>query len=231
MICCTSLLLNRAAQKYRKKKKSAWSSFGDGKPSGTSPLANCSKFLPIIPAPKTSSDSGGSGPLHQGHVKLEEYQYMILHHPGQAYNHTDGLSCLSEAIQLTSLDLAVLQVLCHVLPPSGASTKFTATDEDRILLGKSWSNTPCTPCTKHVTSACTRCTASSENNFISSMSSHLTQEVTGQCHLCLVDKDYPVCNTNVGLIENNFLWHILVIFIMGPFPASHGHHSVISFTD
>lgn len=84
---------------------------------------------------------GGSALPHYLQVKLEDYQYTVLHCPRKLQGHMDRLSRLPKAIHVSTPDPAILQERKWVVPPISSMAKFnivdglTLDDERQMLLG------------------------------------------------------------------------------------------------
>lgn len=73
--------------------------------------------------------------LYRWHVGHEGLQHAVLHHPGKAQGQVDGLSRLSESVDLTALDPITLDELHGLDPPSPSKTRFVTIDG---LTATSW---------------------------------------------------------------------------------------------
>ena len=150
----------------------------------------------------------GSALLHRWSATLEEYNFTVLHRPGKALTHVDGLSRLPVGPAPPEDTLLHVHVQTEEEAWKLAQELHSATHLGGQALWKLFSD-------RYSYKACRR----------------LCIEVAQSCPQCQMGSDYDHQLKTTGTIQSQGPWDTLSVDIVGPLHADHRQEFLIVFVD
>ena len=209
IICCASRSLSKSEQNYSATKKECLTVVWGIKNFSNYLIANHFKvYTDLYSLQWLCSMKHESALLHRWATQLEDYDFEVLHRPGENQGHVDALSRLPlDNVHLLGTEKATLATL-------EATKDILRYLHEGGHLGLK------------------KTLKLFQDRFVGVQEKTLCREVISECLGCQLRSDYKPCDVPKGKIESSSPWNVLSIDIMGPFVAvRRGERYILSIID